>query len=448
MAYQRAAPKNLKVSGISGCLYSGITVDRFEWKAADGSIETVQEGLRFQYSTVVDLVMRRRIVVENFTIDRATTKILRLAPPGFGAPSQPTLSNTTPSTGAPAVDDQSIPARVLRAVAAAATKVFIGPDPLVQLMGIHELRISDYSLEYPKMDGSGIETVKMNQLRLVDFLYENATKKVSLAEFFFADDKREFGLKGLSIYDTGARLENVHGRLKVAYDPDRIRQDIDFNLKIDGSLRDFQNVKFSLTAVGGKVRVTIGPQMAFQASFVDVTVREVYQLALPITHLNLELSSPNAMGVFAGMVSARGDFKIGETAFRFSEKALVANATVGPHVFTVQLDPTRFSKEAVAAQRLPLFLRSSYSDSSQDNLSQLYFQRRYADLDEVRRLQIDTDLTYFDRAVPASRAVPVKTAVRTARPTAPAKVERYPANERPAPRTSSRRYVPRTRVRR
>jgi hypothetical protein len=446
IGYANFAPKGTQATGISGSLFKGITIEQLVWKAADGSFETEQHGLRFQYTNPIEVVTDRRLVLEHFTVDRVVTKIQSLAAVTGFATASPSAHPTLITPAATPIDD-SPRGKALRALEMAFRKAFVGPDAFIHVLGIHELRISNYSVEYPKTDGSGTNSYEIKEFRIGDFLYEPNSKKLSLGEIYFSDEKQEFGLKGLSIYDTGARIASIDGKMKVAFDPDRIRQDIDYHLKFEGSLKDYQNLKVSLNAIGGKVRVTVGPQMALQIFFAGVTVREIYNLALPITNLNLELSSPNFMGALSGVVTAKGDFKIGETPFQFTGVGLNANATVGRHTFTLAADPSRFAREVAPGEKRPFFLHSTYSKSAQENLSQLYFQSRYAQLDDVRRMQIDTDLTYFDRSVPASTGVAVK-GVQNVRTTPAPRVERYPANEKSNRRATSRKDVRVHRMRR
>ncbi len=426
-----------KVTDARGTLYTGVSIGKIEWSDPAKGISSTVEGIQFRYSRVFEIFKTRRIEIDHYTIDKVALKLPAADPKAMAYEAMGGGAKPAADSGAKKPIAKTPTEEMLEKVMQYA---FTGEDPLLRGVGIGDLRISNTRVEL------GTENFEFQQVQ-----YKNLAvgPGFSLGELFVSTGKYEFRARGFTFDRKIAKLDGIDGRLKVGYDPDRLKQDLDFSLKTEGSFKEIGKMTGSLQALGGKVRVRIGAGGMASFSISDLTVRELYSEPLPITHLNLEVNEAPFMAILAGQVDVRGGFVLGSTPFRFAtvdERArsngtlLRGTAMIGKHLFTLDFGQKSRTSVFAAAMSVgakpaaeeklpPLSLRSTFSESSQDNLAFLLHGAMYADLDEIKRLQVDTELKHFDRRIPAA----AKRVVQAAKPVKleKKKLRRSPAGKKP-----------------
>ncbi len=429
------------VTDATGSLNDGVTIGKIVWSdpKQPGFSATI-EGLRFQYSKVDELFKHRRIAIDHYTIDRMNIRL----PENFA---QQRISESivkkadpsAPSPGASASAAENAKPDEFQKLSA----ILVGGErPLIRELHVGEIRVSNTKIEYVKSNSFGAPTDESIELSEVLYRDMRLGPGFSLAELVVASPKFEVRAKGLAFQKDTAAIERVEGKLRTAWDPDHLPKDLEFAIKFQGSPKDLAGFQASLEAVGGKIRARFGPQMKTSLAVTDLTIRELYTQPLPITKLEFEILETPFMRLMMGAAEIRGGFEIGGHPFRFGSVgeraqdegvALRAVGIADGRRFTVDINPRASSRSHPPTA--PLTLRSNFSQSAQDNLAVLLHKAMYADLDDVRRMEIDTELKYFNRGADAApkrvvraKAVPKKQSPRVVQK--PSAAKRAPASSK------------------
>ncbi len=404
------------VVGISGSLYNGLKISEVTFGNVDSPVYGKYTGIEFQYKRLADLLFSRKLIIDKMAMNgidiTVTGKVLGSSPPPAAAP----VPVATPTAGeAKALADSKA---ALEKATEIFKRAFLNDDPWIREFRIGEIRFSNFKVtqtitqSIPSLGGvdpTRFEKFEFKEVSYKDFVFANGIK---FGEMNFISERQEYHAKGFA-WKKGSypRIEEVSATMRKAFDPDYISNDLDLKLEIAGTPQAVKDVEMKLSALGGKIGGKFGPNSRVDIDVHDLTVRDFYRVPLPITHLNLEIRSPQAIGT-SPMLELAGSFQIGTTRFNLSPLAPIdrsvgmlarASAMVGRLLYTIEFLPA-----VHGGMTTPIRLRSTRSESAQDNLAALYFSGNYADLDALKRLQIDTDLKYFDRSVPPfAKYVPV-----------------------------------------
>lgn len=381
---------DLKIVGVSGSLFQGLHISELSYGSPEGNVLAVFKGVTFQYSHPLDLFLSRKMVFDRFTAEGADITITRVALPSIAA-------SPTPQTE-----------RINQVIKRIAT----GDDPLIQEFTIQELRFSNVKLTQHLLDGTPVIGDVFDPSNMQKFEWQEVTlrdlsvsSEPRIGELQVSARGYDLRAKGLDLSRKNFRITELSGKVKKEFNPDHLVEDLDFHLDLVGSPASSKERVVSISALNGKIKGKVGPNSRAAITVQDLTIRDLYKEPIPLTHMNLEIRVPETIGI-APRAEVTGTFQIGEALFRLGSmeakdlsSGVLAHATamIGKQLYSVE-----FMAVGKDGMKVPLRLRSGFTESAQDNLAFLYFSSPYADLDEIRRLQIDTDLKYFDRSVGAA----------------------------------------------
>lgn len=366
MIERGGASENLRISGISGSLSSGIGIQSVQWTGGELA------DVRVTYSGLVDLVARKELILHEVHVGKAHLDIANEKNDNVGT-SNPSGVASTPSPTAKG-------------------------QPLLKLIQIDRLSFADVLLTNSSTGFSlAIPAFEMTGMKAENGRWEFGQMK--------ADTDR------LKIVTTKPQSAAYQNRVEVTLLPKlhpMIRQPIHFTIDVSG---DQSNPACRLSAFDGKLTFEIHPDHtgALRCSHLDLA--DFFDAPLP-QDLTLDLSSAAGAGKKgAPLKIGAGSFKLGVRAFQIKPGTFGAGEAADSNHLVLAV--SRSQDDEISYELLPQDTPGSVNArlvakpplSPQDTVARVFFGNLYSELQPADQKSVDQKLPLFSGS-PQKSSVP------------------------------------------
>ena len=360
MIEKAGADENLRISGITGSLSTGIGIGSVEWTGGELA------DLRITYNGLGDLSARKQLILHEVHVGKAHLDIS-------------TWKNDNSEASKPAVEST--------------------PSPGAN-------------------GGSGLNLFQIDRLTISDVLLTNSLTGFSLAipEFdmtgFKAENGRwEFGqinvdTDRLKIVTTKPESAEFQKRVEVSVLPKLhplVRQPIHFTVDVNG---DQAKPACRLSAFDGKLVFEIHPDHTGTLHCSGLNLGDFFDAPLP-QDLTLDLASATEAGGKGGPVKiGAGSFKLGVRVFQITPGTFGKGEAADPNHLVLAVshsDDDEISYELLPQQTPGSFngrLVSKPPLSPQDTVARVFYGKLYSELEAADQKSVDRKTPFFSGPAP------------------------------------------------